>query len=159
MPLNNDWQVHFLQRGKTETEFTVAFDSLYDWASATDERIKYFSGTATYTKNVTIEKTNAQAYILDLGQAMVMAKVKVNGKYAGGVWTSPYRIDVTDYVKDGENTLEVMVVNNWMNRLIGDARLPEQDRITWTNVQSWNADSHLQPSGLIGPVRLLTVNR
>lgn len=159
MSLNNDWQVHFLQRGKTETEFTVAFDSLYDWASATDERIKYFSGTATYTKNVTIEKTNAQAYILDLGQAMVMAKVKVNGKYAGGVWTSPYRIDVTDYVKDGENTLEVMVVNNWMNRLIGDARLPEQDRITWTNVQSWNADSHLQPSGLIGPVRLLTVNR
>ena len=159
MPLNNDWQVHFLQRGKTETEFTVAFDSLYDWASATDERIKYFSGTATYTKNVTIEKTNTQAYILDLGQAMVMAKVKVNGKYAGGVWTSPYRIDVTDYVKDGENTLEVMVVNNWMNRLIGDARLPEQDRITWTNVQSWNADSHLQPSGLIGPVRLLTVNR
>lgn len=157
MPLNDDWQVHFHQRGKTETEFTVPFDSLYDWTSISDERIKYFSGTATYTKTVNIDKKNAQAYTLDLGQVMVMAKVKVNGKYAGGVWTSPYRVDVTDCLKDGENTIEVMVVNNWMNRLIGDARMPEQDRITWTNIQSWNANSGLQPSGLIGPVRLLTV--
>ena len=87
---------------------------------------------------------------------MVMAKVRVNGEYAGGAWTHPYRVDITPMLKEGENTLEVEVVNNWRNRLIGDAALPESERLTWTNFQVVNAAEPLQASGLLGPVRILT---
>ena len=85
---------------------------------------------------------------------MVMAKVKINGQYAGGVWTTPYRLPVGEFLQKGENLIEVEVVNNWMNRLIGDDALPEKERATWTNVNPWKSDSPLQSSGLLGPVEI-----
>jgi hypothetical protein len=83
-----------------------------------------------------------------------MAMVKVNGQYAGGVWTPPCRLNVTQYLKQGANTLEIEVVNTWVNRIIGDLHLPEDQRKVRPNYNSWRADSPLQPSGLIGPVTL-----
>jgi hypothetical protein len=74
--------------------------------------------------------------------------------WSEGVWTAPYRIDATGLVKQGDNTLEIEVVNTWVNRLIGDRRLPEKDRHTWAHNNPWNADSPLQPSGLEVPVNL-----
>jgi hypothetical protein len=85
---------------------------------------------------------------------MVMAKVKLNGHYIGGVWTSPYRLNITKYLRKGENQLEVTVVNDWMNRLIRDKSLPEQDRITWQTCSDLKADTPLQSSGLLGPVKI-----
>ncbi len=85
-----------------------------------------------------------------------MAKVYVNDNYAGGVWTYPYKLDITDFIIPGENELVIEVVNNWMNHLIGDQNIPENQIDTWCFVNPYNRESILQPSGLFGPV---TINR
>ncbi|MDR2764355.1 MAG: hypothetical protein LBB90_04925, partial [Tannerella sp.] len=71
-----------------------------------------------------------------------------------GVWTAPYCLNVSQYLKHGENTLEIEVVNTWVNRIIGDLNLPKDQRKVCPSYNSWRANSPLQPSGLIGPVTL-----
>lgn len=151
--VSSPWQVDF-EKGKRGPEEAVTFPALQDWTESTDPSIRYFSGKAIYTNRITLDKLPQKALYLDLGKVMVMAKVKINGQYVGGVWTTPYRLPVGDFLRKGENLIEVEVVNNWRNRLIGDASLPEKERGTWTNVNPWNADSPLQSSGLIGPVEI-----
>ncbi|MDR2469757.1 MAG: hypothetical protein LBD27_04670 [Tannerella sp.] len=70
-------------------------------------------------------------------------------------WQSPFLRDVTEYLNDGDNTLEVHVVNLWCNCLIGDAALPDDRRLTRTNVAKFTADMPLRPSGLAGPVEVV----
>jgi hypothetical protein len=91
-------------------------------------------------------------YYLDFTNIMVMGRVFVNGTEVGGVWTAPYAINVTPYLKAGANDIRVEVVNNWKNRLIGDKDIPEDQRPTKTNVHTYSPD--LQPSGIIGDVQI-----
>jgi hypothetical protein len=151
--INTPWQATF-EKGKRGPETPVVFNQLADWKNSDDERIRYFSGEAVYTTSFTLAPLPSKELYVDLGKVMVMAKVKINGQYAGGVWAYPYRLNVTDYLQEGENKIEVTVANNWQNRLIGDQRLPESERPTWTPVNPWKADSPLQPSGLLGPVEI-----
>jgi hypothetical protein len=102
-----------------------------------------------------VEELPIGTLFLDLGKVSLMAKVKINGQSAGGLWTPPYRVDVTPFVKSGKNTFEIEVVNNWTNRLIGDARLPAQQRKLRPHTSGGNANRHLEESGLLGPVVLL----
>ena len=66
-------------------------------------------------------------------------------------------MDVSKAIKKGENKLEVEVVNTWVNRLIGDSKLPADQRKTWSNINIYTPDSKYQQSGLIGPVTLQSV--
>ena len=133
--------------------FTRTFAGPLDWSLSEDPQVKYYSGKATYRMEFTLPTVSNVR--LDLGEVMVMADVRVNGRPAGGVWTFPYTLDITSLVKEGDNTLEVTVYNNWRNRLIADERLPEAERGTWTNFQPWEADDPLQSSGLLKPVTLV----
>ena len=85
-----------------------------------------------------------------------MAKVTVNGIYIGGVWTTPYRLNITTVVKSGENDLRIEIVNTWVNRLIGDSKLPADQRPTWCPSNTYKPETPLQPSGLFGPVQILS---
>ena len=152
--MDGPWSVKF-DAAKGGPAETVKLTALSDWAKSTDKRIRYYSGTALYTHTFKLRKKPTSPVFIDLGKVMVMAKVKVNGQYAGGVWTAPYRLDVTKWVKKGKNTLEVEVVNNWRNKLIEQEALPKAERVTWHPYTYLNKDSELQESGLLGPVRLM----
>ena len=130
----------------------MKFDSLINWADSDNDAIKYYSGTAKYVKTFKLDSVPQGDIYLQLTDVAEMAKVKINGQFAGGVWTQPYRVNVTKFLKEGENTIEVDVVNCWVNRLIGDSKLPEAERKTWCPVNNWTPESPLKRSGLFGPV-------
>ena len=156
--VNSPWKVNFnaSQRGPKEQ---VEFSELIDWTNSDNELIKYYSGTAYYSNKFTLKSLPKDKKILiDLGNFTAMAKVKINGKYAGGLWTPPYQLDISDLVMPGENELEIEIVNTWVNRIIGDMNLPESQRKIWTVVNPYNADTPLQPSGLIGPVSIFSAS-
>ncbi len=160
----------------------VVFDKLVDWTSRPEEGIKYYSGIATYhntvklSENVTADK-KSDIY-LDLGEVNNLARIRVNGKDMGVVWTAPFRIKITEAVVTGENKIDIEVANLWPNRLIGDEKKPDDGikdnkwpewllkgtprtsgRYTFTTFKHYNADSPLLKSGLIGPVKILTAKR
>ena len=153
--LDGAWTVSFnsgeVARGPKDA---VKFDSLIDWSTSDNDAIKYYSGAATYATTFKLEKKPEGRAYMTLGDVAEMAKVKINGKYVGGVWTFPYRLDVTDALQEGENAVEIEVVNCWVNRLIGDAKLPEAERKTWCPVNDYTPNSPLKKSGLIGPVAI-----
>jgi hypothetical protein len=94
----------------------------------------------------------------DLGKVKNVARVRLNGKDLGVVWTAPWRVEITDAVKRAGNVLEIDVVNLWPNRLIGDAALPESQRVARTHIE-FRPDQPLLSSGLLGPVTLQAAER
>ncbi len=156
--LNGPWQVKFNSQMRGP-ESVVLFNKLVGWTERSEKNIKYYSGTADYGCQFNLDTIPEQDHILlDLGSVGDIANIKINGIEAGGLWTVPWQIDVTKNLKVGENKLEVEVTNTWVNRLIGDSKLPHSKRKTWTIVNPYNSNSPLEPSGLFGPVRLLRVD-
>jgi hypothetical protein len=151
--LAGPWQVRFdPQAGGPDKP--VTFATLDDWSKRPEPGIRYYSGTAKYMTTFQVAGTEP-VILLDLGEVHAIATVHVNGREVGTVWKQPYTVDISDAVKLGENTLEVAVVNTWMNRLIGDEQPGTAKRITFTTTKNWNAHTPLQPAGLIGPVRII----
>ena len=85
------------------------------------------------------------------------AEVTVNGQSLGVLWKPPYRIDITEAVKPGANKVRVEVTNVWKNRLIKDALLPIDQRVTWCFYPFYHKepDAPLMESGLLGPVKVM----
>jgi len=128
------------------------------WQEFADDAVKYFSGTATYETALDIPAEwlgAGRRLTLDLGKVDVLAEVSLNGKDLGVAWKPPFAVDLTAAAKPGKNRLVVKVTNNWQNRLIGDSKLPENERTTFTTAPALSPRTELLPSGLSGPVRLL----
>ncbi len=157
--LNKGWAVNFEpNRGAPET---AQFDRLISWSESADMGVKYFSGSATYTKMIVVPASvfSPGAHLwLDLGDVENIAEVAVNGKYQGIVWKTPFRIDVTQTLVPGNNQIVVQVTNLWVNRMIGDQQPWALKKYAFADFTPYKADSPLLPSGLIGPVRLLSVS-
>ena len=79
----------------------------------------------------------------------------MNGQSCGVTWSPPFRVDIGRALKPGTNQLQIEVVNFWPNRIIGDAQLPKEKRLTKTNIRKLTSESQLMRSGLFGPVKLL----
>jgi hypothetical protein len=184
LEITGPWSVRFDPKWGGPAQAT--FDKLAPWNSQAEPGIKYYSGTGVYSTSIDLPGTLIKAlrgFYLDLGRVEVMAEVKVNGKHFPVLWKQPYRLDVTTALRVGRNTIEVAVVNLWPNRLIGDEQLPEDSertpkgtltawpqwlldgkssptgRSTFTSWRLWKKTDKLVDSGLLGPVRLVTVQR
>jgi hypothetical protein len=136
----------------------VTFEKLDDWSKRPEPGIRYYSGKATYTKTFDLPSlvTRHSLLLLDLGVVKNIAAVRLNGRDLGVVWCAPWRVNITEAVKPKNNVLEIVVINLWPNRLIGDAAQPPEKRFTKTNVPGINPDMPLLPSGLLGPVTIQT---
>lgn len=155
--INSPWQVSF-EPGKRGPAKEILFEHLDDWAKSNNDSIKYFSGTATYKNNfINIDFKKDEQIFLDLGDVRNMARIKINGKEVGGLWTAPWRINITPFLNNSKNTVEIEVVNLWVNRMIGDSKLPQQERKTWLANNYFNPTDPLKPSGLLGPVKILKI--
>jgi hypothetical protein len=152
------WSVRFqANRGAPES---ITLDSLQSWSESAEAGVKYFSGTATYSKAIEAPAAwfgqDSRLWI-DLGDVKNLAEVSVNGTPLGIVWKRPFRIDATGALKAGANTLEVKVTNLWVNRMVGDRQPNAPKQYTFTSPVFYKADSPLLPSGLLGPVRVVQV--
>ena len=178
MVLSGAWDVSF--PSSSDSESRVKFDELMSWSESSNEDIQHFSGTARYQKTFKLSKKHLKSdnkLELNLGSVAVVAEVIINGKTLGTLWKAPFRIDITDVVKAGENKLEIKVTNLWPNRLIGDEklaldfelkgakikRLPDwlvnnaqrqSERTTFPSWKHWSKDDELKTSGLLGPVKI-----
>jgi hypothetical protein len=155
--LAGPWTVAF-QAGRGAPA-SATFATLTSWSENAAGGIKYFSGTAIYRMSVDVPAAwvaqGAQLWI-DLGDVKNLAQVTVNGKVLATVWKRPFEVNVTGALHAGSNTVEVAVTNLWVNRIVGDQQPDAKDKLTFTPMPFYRANSPLLPSGLLGPVRIVT---
>lgn len=171
--IKGSWNVSFDSKfGGPEN---IEFDELQDWTDNEMRGIKYYSGIVTYKKTLIIENLEDKKYYIDLGIVNDIARVKLNGKDMGVIWCAPWRIDISEALKEGENNLEIEVANRWINRLLGDKSEPEKyartvkfdnglmggkeykvGRYTFTTKSAMGSFNFTEPlsSGLLGPVTI-----
>ncbi len=157
--IDGTWRIHFMEKPSLGESFKIETDELKSWTNFSQREIKYFSGTARYSQTFTLSRNSTEKgrVYLDLGNVQEIATVRLNGSEITTCWIAPFRADITDYLKDGDNKLEIDVSNMWPNRLIGDGKLPKDERLTRTNIKTFDgpdAEKHLRVSGLLGAVKL-----
>ncbi len=153
------WQLSFPQNWGAPPQVTL--DSLTSWTTSSDPGVKYFSGTATYAKDIEASPdwlSSGEKVVLDLGAVKEIAEVSVNGKPVGGIlWKPPFQADITSALKSGTNHVEIKVTNLWPNRMIGDQQPGVQKTYTFTDSKFYKANSPLMDSGLLGPVTISSI--
>ena len=159
--IKTPWKVQFDSKSRGP-EQPVIFNQLTDWSKNDDERIRYYSGTAVYHNQFDWKTKikNGERIFLSFENIANLADIKINGIPCGIIWTKPYRVDITDALKKGKNTIEIAVTNTWANRIMGDedfnAASPDSTKNTWTNARYRLKNKVLAESGLTGKVELLS---
>ncbi|MEG1585297.1 MAG: glycosyl hydrolase [Bacteroidales bacterium] len=149
LPVVTPWTISYGDTGLTET-----VSELTDWASHPNDSIRYFSGTAQYSTVFKCNPKKGERVLLNLGAVGVIAGVRVNDIDCGIVWTNPFRVDITEALKKGRNTLQIAVTNCWANRIKGVTENKVSGTGIWTNAPYRLADEPLQQSGLWTPLKL-----
>ena len=139
---------------------------LQPWTRFTeDSTTQYFSGSAVYSTSFQLNTKTADDYFLQLDQLYESAKIKINGKDAGIIWSIPFKLKIGQYLKAGKNTIEIEVCNLMANRI----RYMDRHRLEWRKYHEINfvninyknfdaSDWKVQPSGLGGAVRIIPVS-
>jgi hypothetical protein len=157
--LTGNWKISFPSGWGAPV--SIKMDSLTSWTMNHAAGIKYFSGTAIYTKSMNVSAAwlkKGSTTWLDLGDVKNIAEVIVNGTPVSIVWKKPFRVDISSVIKPGENMVEIRATNLWVNRVIGDAQPNALDKYTYATWNFVDANSPLLSSGLLGPVKLVSIS-
>jgi len=180
LPVPGPWKVSFAYHPGVAAQppRPIELAVPVDWTTRDD--LKHFSGTASYRTSLAFEPETGARYVLALGRVLSgTARVFVNGVDCGVAWCDPWKVDVTQAVRGAASRnleIEIRCTNNWYNRLVGDCTVPEKERVTKSTLRYWtvprkrkHATSYtmkpracsgpssydkLQPSGLLGPIKL-----
>jgi hypothetical protein len=167
--IETPWDIAFPENFGAPPHLPLA--KLASWTAQRDEGVKFFSGTATYTttfpapRELTAGSSPEARVWLDLGAVGDLADVALNGRPLGLLWKAPYRVDITDALRAGDNRLEVKVTNQWTNRIAGDRAAPADKKVLQIPPVAGPGgggfgggfNAPLPESGLLGPVTLWLV--
>lgn len=140
LDLSGKWNIRFCSKADNET-FQICSDTLFAWHLSDDDRIRYFSGTATYTTEFVLPEcysSSTAMAVLNLGGLNNLAEVRVNDGNEFNIWHAPFVIsgEILDKaLKPGVNKIEINITNTWKNRLIGDEQF-EPD-LVWGKERYW----------------------
>jgi hypothetical protein len=159
--ITDNWNVGFNSEMGGPESFKM--DNLTSWSDLEDERVKYYSGKATYTRDFTIEENavkESEAFAV-FNDIQEMAQVSINGNDCGIVWLPPYKANITEWLKPGKNSISVQVINTWNNRIVGDLNKPEEKQYTSTNVKTskFKPNGPLLKSGLLGNAEVVFLKK
>ncbi|MDO4950092.1 MAG: glycosyl hydrolase [Bacteroidales bacterium] len=101
--------------------------------------MRFYSGGVRYRKQVDVRKVPNQTIQIDLGAVDATCEVAVNGRKVDVLINKPYKLDITRYLCEGENTIEILVYSALSNHY-------------QTIPSPYQGVPH---AGLIGPVRLI----
>lgn len=88
-----------------------------DWSNI--DGLKSYSGGAWYRKNITLDSFALKNKLeLDLGDLVSSAELFINGKSAGIRLSPPWTFDITEYVTEGKNDIEVLIYNTLANNYV-----------------------------------------
>lgn len=162
--LNGTWQLHFTSGGP-ELPSDKTLQGVKPWTDfADDTATQSFSGTGVYSTTFKIKPKKQYDYVLKFDQLYESARVIVNGKDAGIVWSVPFELNIAPYLKKGENTIAIEVCNLMANRI----RYMDRNKMEWrkyheinfVNIKYENFDAsnwEVQPSGIGGNVYIVPV--
>ncbi|WP_209331643.1 glycosyl hydrolase [Lunatimonas salinarum] len=161
LDISEDWSITFDDYAVASAPLKLG--KLVSWSDMSEEEAKYYSGTATYSREFSLGSKSLEPgmeVFLQFEAIEEMAQVFINGKEAGVVWLPPYQVRITPFLQEGQNHLTVKVANTWNNRIVGDLRNPNLPAITNTNAKSrFSARTPLLKSGLMGGCQLLFITQ
>jgi len=167
--ITGKWKVKFIAGGP---ELPEPFETkeLTSWTKLGGTKAKRFAGTAVYKINFEKPEVKADEWMLDLGEVFASARVRINGKEIGTLFTIPFEVRIRSCLLKGasvkhnadKNVLEVEVTNLSANRI----RDMDRRQVKWKKFYEINfvninyrkfdaSDWELMDSGLLGPVRLI----
>ncbi|MCS3732324.1 glycosyl hydrolase [Mucilaginibacter dorajii] len=131
---------------------TVLYHSgLFDWKN--NRALQYRSGAGIYTSTFKLPLKTGKKYVLDLGAVCFTAEIMINGKPAGKRLWAPYQLDITSFLKTGNNKIEVRITPTSRNEFIGEAMKGNSKY-----AQYKGQEKTLMPAGLVGPVTIKLLN-
>ena len=162
--IDGEWKLKFTN-GNQILPKSQTLNNLISWTALDDQNGKSFSGLGEYYTTFIMTEKSAVDYVLDLGDVRESARVWVNGKDAGILWSVPFKTNIGQYLKQGKNTLKIEVANLMANRIID----LDKRKVEWRKFNEINfVDLYYKPfdasnwepmaSGLLGPVTITPVN-
>ena len=163
--LTGPWTLSFIE-GEPKIEKQYSLDRLVSWTDLDSGEVDVFAGTGRYSLSFTLPDTAADGWMLDLGKVCESARLFLNGRSVGKLWSLPFCTQIDSFLKPGLNRLDVEVTNTPANRIADFDRRHVEWKIFYDinvvnrsykplDASKWEP----MPSGLIGPVTLTAQKR